>query len=267
MSVAQHTPMMQQYWEIKKDFPDMLVFYRMGDFYELFYDDAVKASELLDITLTQRGSSAGKPIPMAGVTYHAAAKYLARLLKLGESIAICEQTGTPDPKSKGPVKREVVRIITPGTLVDEALLDSFHENVIMACVAEESRFGLAYLELSCGRFQVMEVEGFESLLAELTRIRPAELLLPESDELLNSIQAQGKKTLPDWHFDFTSSETTLKRQFAVNSLAGFGCQSMPLAIQAAGALLGYVQNTQKSCLAQKRPTITEKPLSISIQST
>ncbi|MCP4088235.1 MAG: DNA mismatch repair protein MutS, partial [Gammaproteobacteria bacterium] len=174
-----HTPMMTQYLRIKAEHPDMLVFYRMGDFYELFYDDARRAAELIDITLTSRGKSAGQPIPMAGIPYHAADNYLVRLVRKGESVAIVEQTG--DPKtSKGPVERKVMRIVTPGTLTDEALLESHQENLIAAVFAEANHFGLAWLELSTGQFSVTEADSLATLEAELTRLKPAELLVEES---------------------------------------------------------------------------------------
>ncbi|MAK74455.1 MAG: DNA mismatch repair protein MutS, partial [Pseudomonadales bacterium] len=173
-----HTPMMQQYFSIKQQHPEQLLFYRMGDFYELFYDDAKKAARLLDITLTARGQSGGQPIPMAGIPFHAAEGYLAKLVKLGESVVICEQVGDP-ATSKGPVERQVVRIITPGTISDEALLDEHRDNLLAAVLGDERLFGLAVLDITSGRFSVQEIRGWENLLAELERLNPAELLIPD----------------------------------------------------------------------------------------
>src|SRR5690606_1754363 len=178
LDFSSHTPMMQQYWRLKSQYPDQLMFYRMGDFYELFYDDAKKAARLLDITLTARGNSGGQPIPMAGIPFHSAEGYLARLVKLGESVVICEQIGAP-ATSKGPTARQVVRIITPGTVSDEALLDERRDNLLAALVGSERAFGLATLDINSGRFTVMEVSGWETLLGELERLAPAELLIPD----------------------------------------------------------------------------------------
>ncbi len=177
-TAIKHTPMIQQYLRIKAQHPDMLLFYRMGDFYELFYEDARRAAGLLDITLTKRGQSAGEPIPMAGVPFHAAEGYLAKLVRLGESVAICEQIGNP-AEAKGPVEREVTRVVTPGTVTDEALLDEHRDN-LLACVHELSgRYGLATLDLGSGRFIVQEVATEEALASELERLKPAELLCSE----------------------------------------------------------------------------------------
>ena len=181
---ARHTPVMQQYLHIKADFPHMLLFYRMGDFYEMFYDDAHRAAEMLDITLTSRSQSTGKPIPMAGIPYHAAENYLARLIRLGESVAICEQIGDP-ATSKGPVERKVTRIITPGTVTDDTLLEERRDNFICAVHQHRRVFGLATLDVASGRFSVMEMEGEEALLGELERLRPSELLF--SEELPRSL--------------------------------------------------------------------------------
>ena len=177
-TLEQHTPMMQQYLRIKAEHPEELLFYRMGDFYELFYDDARRAAELLDITLTARGQSNGKPIPMAGVPYHSVEGYLARLVRAGISVAICEQIGDP-ATSKGPVERKVTRIVTPGTLTDESLLEERRDNLLMAVAERAERFGIATLDLSSGRFQVLEVDGEEELAGELRRLQPAELLVSE----------------------------------------------------------------------------------------
>jgi len=176
--LSSHTPMMQQYWRLKNQHPDQLMFYRMGDFYEIFYEDAKKAAKLLDITLTARGQSAGQAIPMCGIPYHAAEGYLAKLVKLGESVVICEQVGDP-ATSKGPVERQVVRIITPGTVSDEALLDERRDNLIAAVLGDERLFGLAVLDITSGNFTVLEIKGWENLLAELERVNPVELLIPD----------------------------------------------------------------------------------------
>ncbi|MGD8712496.1 MAG: DNA mismatch repair protein MutS, partial [Thiohalophilus sp.] len=229
-TTPQHTPMMQQYLQIKAEHPDILLFYRMGDFYELFYDDARRAAELLDITLTRRGQSAGEPIPMAGVPYHAVESYLARLVRLGQSIAICEQIGDP-ATSKGPVKREVVRIITPGTLTDEALLEDRRDNLVAALFSNEQDYGLACLDLSSGRFSVQQLQGEEALQSELMRLQPAELLIEES---FNAEQISAPiiviKTRPPWSFEHDSSYRLLCEQFKTGHLAGFGCENWPLAI-------------------------------------
>ncbi len=176
--LSSHTPMMQQYWRLKNQHPDQLMFYRMGDFYEIFYEDAKKAAKLLDITLTARGQSAGQAIPMCGIPYHAAEGYLAKLVKLGESVVICEQVGDP-ATSKGPVDRQVVRIITPGTVSDEALLDERRDNLIAAVLGDERLFGLAVLDITSGNFTVLEIKGWENLLAELERVNPVELMIPD----------------------------------------------------------------------------------------
>ena len=238
--------MMQQFLRIKADYPDTLLFYRMGDFYELFFDDARKAARLLDLTLTHRGKSAGKPIEMAGVPYHAADQYLAKLVKQGESVAICEQIGDP-AASKGPVERKVVRVITPGTVTEDALLEDRRENLLMAVSQHKQRHGIATLELSSGRFVLREVEGDEALVAEIERLDPAEILLDE-DQQLPGIERSGITHRPAWHFDPQSAEQQLARQFGVNDLSGFGCDGLTVAIGAAGAILEYVRDTQKSAL-------------------
>ncbi len=247
-----HTPVMQQYLRIKSRHPDALLFYRMGDFYELFYDDARRGAALLDITLTTRGQSAGQPIPMAGVPFHSAESYLARLVRKGESVAICEQMGDPE-KSKGPVEREVVRIITPGTVTDEALLDERQETLVAAVVRDGERFGLAWLDLAAGRFTVLESSGRGALAAELERLKPAELLVPEStpEEDLK----RGGATLrsrPPWNFELASASRLLTDQLGTLDLKGFGADELPLAICAAGALLQYVRDTQKTALPHIR---------------
>ena len=239
-----HTPMMQQYLRIKAENPDVLLFYRMGDFYELFYDDARRGSRLLDIVLTQRGESGGAAIPMAGVPVEKLDSYLARLVKQGEPVAICEQTGEVG-KSKGPVTREVVRIVTPGTVTDEALLDARRDNLLAALAADGARYGLAWLDLAAGRFSVLEGEGSESLAAELERLRPAELLLPEGVKVASSARTVER---PPWHFLADSALRALSAQFGTQDLAGFGCENLTVALGAAGALLQYTRDTQKGAL-------------------
>jgi DNA mismatch repair protein MutS len=240
-----HTPMMQQYLRIKGEFPHMLLFYRMGDFYELFYDDAKRAAELLDITLTARGSSAGEPIPMAGVPYHAVEGYLARLIKLGESVAICEQIGDP-AAAKGPVERKVVRIVTPGTVTDEALLEERRDNLICAISQSKRGYGLATLDLTSGRFSVQQLDSDEVLAAELERLQPVELVV--SEEMGNAPGHCGLTRLAPWHFDHDAAHRLLCQQFATRDLSGFGCEGLTDATSAAGALLHYVQETQRGSL-------------------
>jgi len=240
--------MMQQYLRIKAEHPDRLLFYRMGDFYELFFDDARKAAQLLDLTLTSRGESAGSRIPMAGLPYHAAEGYLAKLLRLGESVVICEQIGDP-ASSKGPVERKVVRIVTPGTVTDEALLEERRDNLLAAVSALGSRFGIAQLELASGRFLLQEVESIERLLGELERLNPAELLVSEDWPLPPAILLRrGITRRPAWHFDPVSARQLLLRQFETRDLSGFGCEQAEAATAAAGCLLQYVRDTQLSAL-------------------
>ncbi len=244
----EHTPMMQQYLRIKSSHPDMLVFYRMGDFYELFFGDAEKAARLLDITLTTRGKSAGKPIPMAGIPYHAAENYLARLIRQGESAAICEQIGDP-ATSKGPVERKVVRIVTPGTITDEALLEERQDNLLAAIWEHKKHYGVAALNLGSGRFTVQELCGDEALSGELERLKPAELLLEEDWPLpAGAPQCRSLTRRPTWHFDIDTARQLLRKQFGTQDLSGFGVSNMNLAVMAAGALLQYVQDTQQAAL-------------------
>ncbi|WP_229238387.1 DNA mismatch repair protein MutS [Dyella amyloliquefaciens] len=244
-----HTPFMRQYLGAKAEHPDVLLFFRMGDFYELFYDDARKAARLLDITLTQRGQSAGQPIPMAGVPYHAAENYLARLVRLGESVAICEQIGDP-ALAKGPVERKVVRIVTPGTVTDAALLEERRDNLLMAISAgAHGAYGLAWVDLASGRFLLSEVPSAEALASELARLQPAETLVGEDvawPKFVSSLPGLRKR--PPWHFDGDAARRELNRFFGTRDLGGFGVDRMPLAIAAAGCLLGYVEETQKSAL-------------------
>jgi DNA mismatch repair protein MutS len=252
VGAIQHTPMMQQYLRIKSQHPDILLFYRMGDFYELFYDDARRAASLLDITLTARGQSAGQPIPMAGVPFHSVEGYLAKLVRKGESVAICEQMGDPS-KSKGPVERQVVRIITPGTITDEALLDERQETLAAAVARDGDRFGLAWLDLAAGRFTILESQGRTALAAELERLKPAELLVSESardDGLLRNGTAI--RTRPPWYFELASASRLLTDQLGTLDLKGFGADDLPLAICAAGALMQYVRDTQKAAVPHIR---------------
>ena len=256
--LSQHTPMMRQYLQLKAEHPDELFFYRMGDFYELFYDDARRAAELLDITLTQRGYSAGQPIPMAGVPYHSAESYIARLVRSGHSIAICEQTGDPEA-SKGPVERRVVRIVTPGTLSDEALLEQRRDNLLIAIHNRWESFGIATLELSSGHFTVQELEGEEALAAELQRLQPAEILISEDFPYANLLEGcTGIRRQGPWHFEMDSAHRLLTRQLQVQDLRGFGCDDLTLAIQAAGCLLQYARDTQRNHLPHIRRLLRER---------
>ncbi|WP_228273660.1 DNA mismatch repair protein MutS [Rhodocyclus tenuis] len=251
---AKHTPMMVQYLGLKAQHPDTLLLYRMGDFYELFYEDAEKAARLLDITLTARGQSAGRPIPMAGVPYHSLEQYLAKLVRLGESAAICEQIGDP-ATSKGPVERAVTRVITPGTLTDAALLDEKRDTLLLALCVERKHAGLAWLNLASGEFRVSEV-GIEQLPATLERIRAAEIVLPEG---LTAPVAEGTALTrrPDWHFDAAAATRELCAHFGTTSLAGFGADGLKPALGAAGALLRYAQATQARALPHLRALVVE----------
>lgn len=243
-----HTPMMQQYLQLKAENPDILLFYRMGDFYELFYEDAKKASQLLDISLTKRGQSAGQPIPMAGVPYHSLEGYLAKLVQLGESVAICEQVGDP-ATSKGPVERKIVRIVTPGTVSDEALLSERQDNLIVSVYEEKGRFGLATLDMTSGRFQLSEHENGENLVAELQRIAPVELLYCEEFADFNLIQhCKGLRRRPIWEFELGTAVQLLNRQFGTKDLKGFGVEKAILGLCAAGCLLHYAKETQRTAL-------------------
>jgi DNA mismatch repair protein MutS len=263
-AASPHTPMMQQYLRLKAQHPDVLLFYRMGDFYELFYDDAKRAARLLDITLTARGQSAGQPIPMAGVPFHSVESYLAKLVRRGESVAICEQIGDP-AKAKGPVERQVVRVVTPGTVTDEAFLEERRDTLLAALYHDPGRdgerFGLAWLELSSGRFSVLEAEGSEALTSEIERLRPAELLVPEQSQQSSS-QLGGTSTFirerPPWHFDVQTATRSLCDQFQTRDLTGFGCADRVLAVAAAGCLLQYVRDTQKAALPHLRGLRTEE---------
>ncbi len=256
---ATHTPMMVQYLGLKEQHPNTLLFYRMGDFYELFYEDAEKAARLLDITLTTRGQSAGQPIKMAGIPYHAVEGYLARLVKLGESVVICEQVGDP-ATSKGPVERAVARIVTPGTLTDAALLDDKRDVLLMALATARqgtgTLAGLAWLNLSSGEFRLTELP-VERLAATLERIRPAELVLGEAQQLPCRVETALTRR-PDWHFDAEAAERELCAHFATASLSGFGADGLKPAIAAAGALLRYAQATQARALPHVQALVVER---------
>ncbi|WP_394373189.1 DNA mismatch repair protein MutS [Mixta calida] len=258
MDIGNHTPMMQQYLRLKAQHPDILLFYRMGDFYELFYDDAKRASQLLDISLTKRGASAGEPIPMAGVPYHAVENYLARLVQLGESVAICEQIGDP-ALSKGPVERKVVRIVTPGTISDEALLNERQDNLLAAIWQDSRGFGYATLDISSGRFRITEPADREAMAAELQRTNPAELLYPEDFAAMDLIEnRRGMRRRPLWEYELDTARQQLNLQFGTRDLTGFGVENAHLALRAAGCLLQYVKDTQRTSLPHIRSLTMER---------
>ncbi|EHY9844754.1 DNA mismatch repair protein MutS [Vibrio cholerae] len=251
-SLSHHTPMMQQYLRLKAENPDILLFYRMGDFYELFYDDAKRASELLDISLTKRGASAGEPIPMAGVPFHAVEGYLAKLVQMGESVAICEQIGDP-ATSKGPVERKVVRIVTPGTVTDEALLSERVDNLIAAIYHHNGRFGYATMDITSGRFQLSEPQTEEEMAAELQRTSPRELLFPEDFAPVHLMaNRQGNRRRPIWEFELATAKQQLNQQFGTRDLVGFGVEQAQLGLCAAGCLIQYVKDTQRTALPHIR---------------
>lgn len=253
-----HTPMMQQYLRLKAQNPEILMFYRMGDFYELFFDDAKKASQLLDISLTKRGASAGEPIPMAGVPYHAVEGYLAKLVNLGESVAICEQVGDP-ALSKGPVERKVVRIVTPGTVSDEALLSERQDNLLAAIWQDARGFGYATLDISSGRFRVAQPSDLETMAAEIQRTNPAELLYPETFETMSLIDSRrGLRRRPIWEFELETARQQLNLQFGTRDLSGFGVEQATQALRAAGCLLQYVKDTQRTSLPHIRGITMER---------
>lgn len=252
-----HTPMMQQYFRIKAEHPNELVFYRMGDFYELFFDDARRAAQLLDVTLTSRGKTNGEPIPMAGVPYHAAEGYLARLVKQGVSVAICEQIGDP-ATSKGPVERKVVRVVTPGTVTDESLLEERRDNLLVALYKGKSIYGIAALDLGSGRFTIVEAPSEEGMLGEIQRLNPAELLVSEEITLpLQLATRPGLSRRPPWEFDLDTATRRLSEQFGTRDLSGFGCDNRPASLCAAGCLLQYARETQKTALPHIQALIVE----------
>jgi DNA mismatch repair protein MutS len=253
----QNTPMMTQYLKIKAEHPKQLLFYRMGDFYELFFDDAKQASELLNISLTARGKSNGEPIPMAGVPYHAAENYLAKLVKMGQSVAICEQVGDP-ATSKGPVDRKVMRIITPGTVTDEALLDERSESILAAVCSAKNKgndqnkkitYGIAYIELASGRFNFLDCHSEQALQANLARIKPSELLYPEGANFVHLLaNIKGKRKRPEWEFDHQTAVSKLNQQFNTHNLDGFGVNAKAVGIASAGCVLQYINETQRTQL-------------------
>ncbi len=257
-ALHKHTPMMQQYLRIKAEYPDTLLFYRMGDFYELFFEDAKKVARLLDITLTARGASNGHPIPMAGVPYHAAEAYMAKLLRSGLSIVVCEQVG--DPKTSiGPVERQVARILTPGTVSDAAFLEENQDNLIAALHAAQQHYGIATLNVSSGQFNLLEVQNDEALLGELERLRPTELLISEDfDKKFLRETKFGIRRRPPWEFDCESARRLLAQQMQTRDLSGFGCEDMPAAISAAGCLMQYMKETQRSALPHLRSMQAER---------
>jgi DNA mismatch repair protein MutS len=255
-ALQSHTPMMQQYLSIKAEHPDILLFYRMGDFYELFFDDAKKASELLDISLTARGKSGGNAIPMAGVPYHAVENYLARLVKMGQSVAIVEQIGDP-ATSKGPVERKVQRIVTPGTVSDEALLEDKQDNILAAliCLKQGPKefFGYATLDVSTGRFAICEPHDLEALAADIQRTNPVELLYPENFAHFHLIEnRKGLRRRPQWEFDHDTALNLLNQQFGTKELNGFGVNNSATALCAAGCVMQYVKDTQRAALPHIR---------------
>lgn len=263
--MTQHTPMMQQYLSIKAQHPHQLLLYRMGDFYELFFEDAKRAVQLLDLTLTHRGHSNGQPIPMAGLPYHALDNYLARLLKKGESVAICEQISAPG-EQKGPLERQVTRVITPGTATDEAFLDAKQDTLLLALysprsVPEKTKpmpFGLAWVDLSGGRFHLLEVADIEQLHAALTRLTPAEILIHPAHRALLSSYTSTITERPIWEFDRARAQQALQEQFQVTSLAAFGEADYPLAHVAAGCLLAYLKQTERQRLPHLTTLIQER---------
>ncbi|MEM6998592.1 MAG: DNA mismatch repair protein MutS [Pseudomonadota bacterium] len=247
-SSSSHTPVMQQFLGFKAEYPDMLLFFRMGDFYELFYEDAKKAARLLNITLTKRGKSGGNAIPMAGVPYHAVDTYLARLINLGESIVICEQIGNP-ALSKGPVERKVVRIITPGTITEDVLLNERVSNILLSIYQTKQQIGLASVELSSGQVSLLEIDEDESIEDIIEQFHPAEILISDSFE--HKIPENQSRTVtqrPDWHFNLSTAETLIKQQYNIKDLNGFGIQNMNSCVSALGCLIQYLNDTQKSDL-------------------
>ena len=258
--LSNHTPLMRQYLAAKAGYPDALLLFRMGDFYELFYDDARKAARLLDITLTQRGQSAGAPIPMAGVPVHALDSYLAKLVRRGESVAICEQIGDP-AAAKGLVERKVVRVVTPGTVTDDALLEERRDTLLLAIAPGGNGYGLAWADVAAGRLRVNELADANALAAELSRLQPAEILLPEDGNLPSAADPESAavRTRPPWHFDPRAGRDAILRFFGVRDLDGFGCSSLNLALGAAGCLLAYLEETQRTRLSHFTAIAQESP--------
>ncbi|VAX77097.1 DNA mismatch repair protein MutS [Serratia symbiotica] len=258
-NLASHTPMIQQYLLLKSQHPDILLFYRMGDFYELFYEDANRASRLLDISLTKRGSSAGQPIPITGIPHYSMETYLARLVKLGESVAICEQIGDP-ATSKGLVDRKVVRIITPGTITDEALMQERKDNLVAAIWQDSHCFGYATLDISSGCFRITQPQDAESMAAELQRTNPAELLYPDTFQQMALIeQHRSLRRRQPWEFELETARQQLNLQFGTHDLIGFGVEQSHQALRAAGCLLQYVKDTQRTPLPHIRSITMDRP--------
>ncbi len=254
---SEYTPMMQQYLRIKAQHPNELLFYRMGDFYELFFDDAKTASELLDITLTARGKKEGNPIPMCGVPFHAADNYLAKLIKGGVSVAICEQIGDPQ-NSKGPVERKVLRVLTPGTVTDEALLDDKSENLLVSIAHDNESFGIASLDMCSGLFQLNEIDSQDVFISEIDRINPKEILIAEDSSVFKLLdQDSCIRKRNSWEYDFDTAERVLNNHFGTKNLTAFGCDDMRLGISAAGVLLQYALDTQKNALPHIQQITTE----------
>ena len=254
---SEYTPMMQQYLRIKAQHPNELLFYRMGDFYELFFDDAKTASELLDITLTARGKKEGNPIPMCGVPFHAADNYLAKLIRGGVSVAICEQIGDPQ-NSKGPVERKVLRVLTPGTVTDEALLDDKSENLLVSIAHNNESFGIASLDMCSGLFQLNEIDSQDVFISEIDRINPKEILIAEDSSVLKLLdQDSCIRKRNSWEYDLDTAERVLNNHFGTKNLTAFGCDDMKLGISAAGVLLQYALDTQKNSLPHIQQITTE----------
>ena len=253
------TPMMKQYFEVKQQYPDTLVFFRLGDFYELFYDDAKIVSNLLDLTLTRRGNQGGEPVPMAGIPFHAADSYIARLLKMGRSIVICEQMVDKQTAGRSMIPRKVSRIITPGTVTDEGMVPERQDNILAAVFADKTNFGFSTLDLSTGRFTTTEVDNLPDLLLYVNKVNPAELLYPERFAYFKEIEhLLCIKSLPAWDFDFETAQTLLCQQFKTKSLSGFDVQGMHAGICAAGALLHYLKSTQTVDIAHITGIVHDK---------
>lgn len=249
---SQHTPAMQQYLKVKQDFPDTLVLFRMGDFYELFFDDAKRAGDVMGLTVTTRGKSAGSPIPMAGIPYHALDNYLQKLVKQGISAVICEQIG--DPKTaKGPVERAITRVITPGTLTDDALLDDASDNILLTLYPQKEVFYMAYADVTRGDFELSGALTQDQLQAEIERLRPAEILVPESSRLPNNPKQVRPHRQPDWYFDRDSALHLIKEHYGVQNLDGFGLREDDPALAPAGCLLQYLYDTQRQKLPPLQP--------------
>lgn len=259
INLEQLTPMMRQYFEVKQKYPDTLVFYRLGDFYELFYDDAKIVSNLLDLTLTRRGNQGGDPVPMAGIPYHSADNYIARLLKLGRSVAICEQMSDKLAAGRNMIQRKVTRIITPGTATDEGMVPEKQDNILASICIDKDKFGFATIDLSTGRFTTTEVSHIQELLLYINRVNPAEVIYPERFSHFDKLQnILCKKALPTWDFSYDTACTNLCQQFKTKSLSGFDLQGLHAGICAAGALLQYLKSTQTADIAHVTTIFHEK---------